>query len=55
MYNIDDELYNEFSYICESCGYDRGVLNHSQYNTVCPECGGRYIVTPIIRKEEEIE
>ena len=47
MYSQEDELFDKFSYVCEKCGYDRGILDHSQYSTVCPECKTSYTVTPV--------
>jgi len=38
---------NRYTYKCEKCGYDRGILDHEWYSASCPECGTWYTRTKI--------
>lgn len=47
---MDDAKHNEgdmYNYVCERCGFDRGVLHHPFLATICPDCNRNYKVTKI--------
>jgi len=47
---MHDENHKEgdlYTYICDRCGFDRGVLDHPSLSAVCPDCKIPYRVEKI--------